>query len=180
MNRQRFFKISVSRGYGKTPYTTRWYWPEGWSKRAADRELRKVAAAFELQCQNGEVLNREQTREAARAAEQEAARLKTFRQYADGVFMPTKEASLSENARSSYRTFLDKHILPVIGDYLLVEITPAMISKLLLDFQKSGKAHASVIKLYNIINGVLEMAFLVSFIIARPIIHIPPWPAAWR
>ena len=157
---KRFFKISVSRGYGKSPYTTRWYWPDGWSRRAAERELVKVAAAFELQCENGEVFNREQTRAAAKAAEQEAAKLKTFRQYADGVFMPTKEASISENARSSYRMFLDKYILPVIGDSLLVEITPAMISKLLLDFQKGGKAHASVIKLYNIINGVLEMAFL--------------------
>ncbi len=169
---KRFFKISVSRGYGKTPYTTRWYWPDGWSKRAAERELVKVAAAFELLCENGEVFNREQTRAAAKAAEQEAAKLKTFRQYADGVFMPTKEASISENARSSYRMFLDKYILPVIGDSLLVEITPAMISKLLLDFQKGGKAHASVIKLYNIINGVLEMAFLDDSIPINPMLKV--------
>ena len=34
---KRFFKISVSRGYGKSPYTMRWYWPDGWSKRTAER-----------------------------------------------------------------------------------------------------------------------------------------------
>ena len=36
---KRFFKISVSRGYGKSAYTTRWYWPDGWSKKAAEREV---------------------------------------------------------------------------------------------------------------------------------------------
>ena len=169
---KRFFKISVSRGHGKTPYTTRWYWPDGWSKRAAERELVKVAAAFELQCEKGEILNREQTKAAERAAAQEAAKLKTFRQYADGVFMPTKEATLSENARSSYRMNLERHIYPVIGDTLLVEITPAMISKLLLDFQKSGRAHATTIKLYNVLNGVLEMAFLDDSIPINPMLKV--------
>lgn len=112
---RRFFQISVSRGYGKAPYKTRWYWPDGWSKRTAEREAAKQAAAFELACKNGEVLNRAQEREKAAQEAAEAAKLKTVRQYADGVFMPTKEATFSENARSSYRMFLDKHILPVLG-----------------------------------------------------------------
>lgn len=43
---RRFFQIAVSRGYGKAPYKMRWYWPEGWSKRTAERELKKVAAEF--------------------------------------------------------------------------------------------------------------------------------------
>ena len=55
---KRFFKISVSRGYGKSAYTTRWYWPDGWSKKAAEREVNKVAAEFELRCSKGEILNR--------------------------------------------------------------------------------------------------------------------------
>ena len=42
---RRFFQISVSRGYGKSPYKTRWYWPDGWSKRTAEREAAKQAAA---------------------------------------------------------------------------------------------------------------------------------------
>lgn len=86
---KRFYKISVSRGYGVTPYTMRWYWPEGWSKRAAERELKKVAAEFELRCDQGEVLNRAE--EKAKEAEEraEAAKLRTVRQYATGVYMPT-------------------------------------------------------------------------------------------
>ena len=169
---RRFFQISVSRGYGKSPYKTRWYWPDGWSKRTAEREAAKQAATFELACQNGEVLNRAQAKEKAAQEAAEAAKLKTVRQYADGVFMPTKEATFSENARSSYRMFLDRHILPVLGEYLLTEVTPAMISKLLVDFQKAGYAHATAVKLYNILNGVFEMAFLDDSIPMNPMLRV--------
>ena len=169
---RRFFQISVSRGYGKAPYKTRWYWPDGWSKRTAEREAAKQAAAFELACKNGEVLNRAQEREKAAQEAAEAAKLKTVRQYADGVFMPTKEATFSENARSSYRMFLDKHILPVLGDVLLVEVSPAMISKLLIDSQRAGYAHATAVKLYNILNGIFEMAFLDDSIPMNPMLKV--------
>lgn len=169
---RRFFQICVSRGYGNAPYKTRWYWPDGWSKRTAEREAAKQAAAFELACKNGEVLNRAQEREKAAREAAEAAKLKTVRQYADGVFMPTKEATFSENARSSYRMFLDKHILPVLGDVLLVEVSPAMISKLLIDFQRAGYAHATTVKLYNILNGIFEMAFLDDSIPMNPMLKV--------
>ena len=169
---RRFFQICVSRGYGKSPYKTRWYWPDGWSKRTAEREAAKQAAAFELACKNGEVLNRAQEREKAAQEAAEAAKLKTVRQYADGVFMPTKEATFSENARSSYRMFLEKHIFPVLGDVLLTEVTPAMISKLLVDFQRAGYAHATAVKLYNILNGVFEMAFLDDSISMNPMLKV--------
>ena len=168
-NGRRFFQISVSRGYGKAPYKTRWYWPDGWSKRTAEREAAKQAAAFELACKNGEVLNRAQEREKAAQEAAEAAKLKTVRQYADGVFMPTKEATFSENARSSYRMFLDKHIFPVLGDVLLTVVTPAMLQKLLVDFQRAGYAHATAVKLYNILNGLFEMAFLDDSLPMNPV-----------
>jgi len=169
---KQFFQISVSRGYGKAPYKMRWYWPDGWSKRSAEREAAKQAAAFELKCHSGEVLTRAETKEKEAQEAAEAAKLKTVRQYADGVFMPTKEATFSENARSSYRMFLDKHILPVLGDTLLTEVTPAMITKLLVDFQKAGYAHATTVKLYNILNGVFEMAFLDDSIPMNPMLKV--------
>lgn len=86
--------------------------------------------------------------------------------------MPTKEAAFSENTRSSYRMFLDKHILPILGSALLTEVTPAMITKLLIDFQKAGYAHATAIKLYNILNGVFEMAFLDDSIPMNPMLKV--------
>lgn len=169
---RRFFKITVSRGRGQSPYTTRWYWPDGWSKRAAERELAKQAAAFELACSRGEVLTRADIRRKEAEEQAEAAKLKTVRQYADGVYMPTKETTLSENARSSYRMFLDWHILPVLGNTLLTEVTPAMLTKLLVDFQRTGKSHATCVKLYNILNGLFQMAFLDDSIQINPMLKV--------
>ena len=176
---EKFYLICVSRGHGKAPYKRRWYVPTGWSKKTAEREAAKQAALFEAACKNGEVLNRAEKKEQERlAAEEEArrlaeaAKLKTVRQYADGVYMPTKEVNFSENTRSSYRMFLDKHILPVLGDFLLVDVTPAMITKLLVDFQKTGKSHASTIKLYNILNGIFQMAFLDDSIPINPMLKV--------
>ena len=169
---RRFFQIAVSRGYGLTPYTKRWYWPDGWSKRSVERELKKVAAEFERACGAGEVLNRAQEKERAEAKAAEAAKIKTVRQYAQSVFMPTKEATFSEQARSSYQMFLDRHILPVIGDVLLVDVTPAIIQKLLIDYQRAGYAHASAVKLYNILRGLFEMAFLDDSIPISPMLKV--------
>ena len=39
-----FYEISVSRGRGKSRLTRRWYPPEGWSRKAIERELAAVAA----------------------------------------------------------------------------------------------------------------------------------------
>lgn len=169
---RRFFKITVSRGRGQSPYTTRWYWPDKLSKRAAERELAKQAAAFELACSRGEVLTRADIRRKEAEEQAEAAKLKTVRQYADGVYMPTKETTLSENARSSYRMFLDRHILPILGDTLLTEVTPAMLTKLLVDFQRTGKSHATCVKLYNILNGLFQMAFLDDSIQINPMLKV--------
>lgn len=169
---KRFFQISVSRGYGKAPYKKRWYWPDGWSKRTAEREAAKVAAEFERACAAGEVMNRAQEKEKAAQEAAEAAKLKTVRQYVDGVFMPTKETTFSENARSSYRMFLDKHILPALGDMLLVDVSPAILTKLLVDYQRRGYANASAVKLYNIMNGVFTMAFLDDSIKLNPMLKV--------
>ena len=67
-----FYKISVSRGYGKAPFTMRWYAPEGYSRRTLERELRKAVAEFERACAAGEVETR-QDRKAREKREAEEA-----------------------------------------------------------------------------------------------------------
>lgn len=156
-NEQRVFRFSVSRGHGKTPYTMRWRCPSTWAMKTAEREARKAAAEFERRCKAGDVLNREQKKEKAAQEAAEAAKLKTFKTYANGIFMAKKRQKLTENGRASYEMYFDRHIFPVIGDFLLVEITPAMIDKLIDDYQQNH-AHASTIKLWNILNGVFKMA----------------------
>ena len=175
---RRFWKISVSRGYGKTPYTTRFYWPEGWSKRATESRLKSFAGEFEQKCNNGEVLNREQQKELDRIAAEEAAQaaaekalLKTVKQYASSVFMPKKEQSISENTRLSYWSNLNEHIFPAFGDCLIKDVSTAMINALLLEFQKTH-SYGSAVKVYNICNGIFGMAFRDDTIPINPMLKV--------
>ena len=44
-----FYEISVSRGRGKSRLTRRWYPPEGWSRKAIERELERMPKVEEFQ-----------------------------------------------------------------------------------------------------------------------------------
>lgn len=47
-----------------------------------------------------------------------------------------------------------------------------MLRKLLLDYQKKGYAHSSCVKLYNILNGVFDMAFQDDSIETNPMLKV--------
>ena len=76
-----FYEISVSRSRGKSRLTRRWYPPEGWSRKAIERELAAVAAEFERQSDAGEVISRAEHREREAQKAAEAAKILTLRQY---------------------------------------------------------------------------------------------------
>ncbi len=163
-----FYEISVSRGRGKSRLTRRWYPPEGWSRKAIERELASVAAEFERQSDAGEVISRAEQKDREAQAAAEAAKILTFRQYGERVFMPSKTITMSENSRSNYQGYLDKKIYPALGDLKLPEITPAQITALLLDIQAEGKAHSTVIKVYTILHSFFKMAYLGDMIDRNP------------
>ena len=163
-----FYEISVSRGRGKSRLTRRWYPPEGWSRKAIERELAAVAAEFERQSDAGEVISRAEQKDRDAQAAAEAAKILTFRQYGERVFMPSKTVTMSENSRSNYQGYLDKKIYPALGDLKLPEITPAQITALLLDIQAEGKAHSTVIKVYTILRSFFKMAYLGDMIDRNP------------
>lgn len=163
-----FYEISVSRGRGKSRLTRRWYPPEGWSRKAIERELAAVAAEFERQSDAGEVISREEQRGREAQAAAEAAKILTLRQYGERVFMPSKTITMSENSRANYQGYLDKRIYPALGEIKLPEITPAQISALLLDIQSEGKAQATVMKVYTILHSFFKMAYLGDMIDRNP------------
>ena len=163
-----YYEINVSRGRGKSRLTHRWYVPDGWSRKAIERELAAVAAEFERQCDTGEVISRAERREQAAQEAAEAAKILTFRQYGERVFMPSKTVTMSENSRANYQSYLDKKIYPALGDFKLPEITPAQISALLLGIQADGKAHSTVIKVYTILHSFFKMAYLGDMIDRNP------------
>jgi integrase len=163
-----FYEISVSRGRGKSRLTRRWYVPDGWSRKAIERELAAVAAEFERQSDAGEVISRAEQREREAQEAAQAAKILTLRQYGERVFMPAKTITMSENSRANYQSYLDKKIYPAIGDMKLPEITPAQISALLLSIQSEGKAHATVIKVYTILHSLFKMAYLGDMVSRNP------------
>ena len=163
-----FYEIRVSPGRGKPQFTTRWYPPEGWSRKAIDRELAKVAAEFERRCLAGEILTRSQQKEQEEEARRAAAKILTLRQYGELVFMPSKTVTISENSRTSFQGFLDSWIYPALGDVKLAEITPAQVSALFLSMQSQGKAHATVVKCYTILNSLFKMAYMDDSIDRNP------------
>lgn len=165
---RRFYKIRVSRGREKGYLSTRWYPPEGWSRKAIERELAKQAAEFERKAQAGEVISREEQAEIDRQQAIEAAKIKTFRQYGEGVFMPTKAVTMSENGRNTYQGILDRWIYPALGELKLPEITPAEISALLLSMQAAGKAQATCVKAYTVLKSLFKMAHLADLIDRNP------------
>lgn len=165
---QVFYEISVSRGRGKSRLTRRWYPPEGWSRKAIERELQAVAAEFERQSDAGEVISRAEQRDREALAAAEAAKILTLRQYGERVFMPSKSITMSENSRANYQSYLDKKIYPALGDVKLPEITPAQLTALLLDIQAEGKAHSTVIKVYTILHSFFKMAYLGDMIPRNP------------
>lgn len=163
-----FYEIQVSRGRSRSRLTSRWYPPEGWSQKAIDRELAKVATEFERRCDNGEAISRAEQKEKDLLQKQEAAKIQTLRQYGERVFMPAKTVTISENSRSSFQGNLDRWIYPALGEMKMPDITAANISALLLDMQAQGKAHATCIKVYTVLKSLFKMAYLSDIIQKNP------------
>ena len=114
-----FYEISVSRGYGKSPYTMRWDRPEGLAAKTVKARLQAVAFEFEQDCKNGKV----KTRKERKAEEEEAARKKilearnkmTFQRFCEEKFLPDLRLRCSEHTIYNYQLQLKKHIYPDIG-----------------------------------------------------------------
>jgi len=163
-----FYEISVSRGRGLSRLTSRWYPPAGWSQKAIDRELVKVAAEFERKVKAGEVITRQEEKAQSHQKALEAAQIKTLKQYGESVFMPALAIRCAENTRTSYQGNLDNWIYPTLGDFKLPEISAANITALLLSMQAQNKSHSTVIKVYTILQGMFKMAYMADLIDRNP------------
>ena len=151
---KRFWKIQVSRGHGKTPYSTRFYWPvktdgSPVAKRAAEAQLRRFVSGYEKQCKDGEMLTRAEAKqkaaEEAAAAAAEAAKIRTLKQYGEQVFIPAKKVDCAKKTVAYYKSALENHVYPAFGDCPMPEITSAQLSAFFLKKQSSDLSHSTVI-----------------------------------
>ena len=118
-----YYEITVRRGRSQPRLYSRWYPPEGWSQKAIDRELTKVAAEFERQCKAGDVISRKERQERDAQEAAEAALIQTVKQYAERVFMPAKTVTMSENSRASFQSVLNTWVYPAIGEKKLPDVS---------------------------------------------------------
>ena len=152
------YKVQASNGRGRR-VTRSWKPQEGWSAKTIRRELNKFAANLEQELERGAVVTKREQIQQAAAAELEKAKLKTVKQYGDMVFMAIKEPSLSENTKHCYRNALDKHIYPIIGDLLIENVTPSMITALLAENQKQVLKKSSLDKYWIVMSVLFKMAY---------------------
>ena len=162
-----FYEIFASYGRGHQ-LTRRWYPPEGWSQKAIDRELAKVAAEFERQFREGILTTsaEKRAREAQKAAEEE--KILTIKQYGEQVFMPALILRCSENTRSNYQGNLNNWVYPRLGGKKLTDVSAAEINALLLEMQSMGKAQASCVKVYTILQSLFKSAYRQDMIEKNP------------
>ena len=171
---RRYWKISVSRGYGKSPYVTQFYWPmkkdgSPVARSSAEAARDKFMVEFESQCKAGLILNREEQKAKQAAERAEAAKIKTFRQYGEQVFMPAKQITCAEKTRKYYQNALENHLYPVFGDYPLPDITSAQLSAFFLSKQASELSHSTVLGIYVTANQLFEMASMEDAIERNPL-----------
>ena len=163
-----YYEIRVSMGRGKSYLSSRWYVPEGWSKKSIEKELAKQSAEFERKCKAGEVLSRSDKK--AMQAEKEAAEASvlTFKQYGEKVFMPAKKITTAEKTRDYYQYALNSHLYHEFGSYKLSELSPAMINAYLLRLQESDLSHATITGIYRTLGQLLKSAYLDDLIDRNP------------
>ena len=170
------YQIKVSRGRDKltgkqlTPFTTTYTPPDGWSKKAVERDLIRFMGEFEAACKRGEVLTKEQ--EKARAIEQieqakreqaEQERKPTFTRY---IEMYIKEkAAFAPGTLENYRTALQR-AAAVFGEMKMEDITNLTVKQYINDLQANGKnqfngkplAHKTILKHYIVLHALFENA----------------------
>jgi len=158
--------------YDGKEYYKYWEIPEGWSKRAIEREIKKLDTAFTEAVHKGEVLRRQDRKALAEQKAYEESQKITFENYVNTVYMPQKTIINAENTRDSYQSNLDHYIFPAIGKCKIADIKPAQISALLLDMQKLGRAISSVIKVYGLLNNIFKTAYLDDTITVNPMYKV--------
>ena len=171
------YQIKVSRGRDKltgkqlTPFTMTYTPPEGWSKRAIERDLQKVMGEFEAACNRGEILTKEETkeklkadREAEKKAREEEEKHPTFKRYSE-IYLAEKKPVFAAGTYENYSHALER-ACKTLGDRKLHDIEMLDIKKYITAMQTSGAneltgkpyAHKTIVKHYIVLRSMFENA----------------------
>lgn len=170
-----FWQITISRGRSRAAVTRRFYWPQGMTRRKAEKALQQAVVDFEREVAEGKAFSRAERKKLAEAEALQAAQRRSVAAYAD-IYLHEKRRLVASGKMSpatveSYQAFFDLHILPKIGSCLLAEVTVPQLRELVLSFSENH-AQSSTVKLHAILNGLFSAAFRDELIATNPMLKV--------
>lgn len=165
---QTYYEIRVYRKSDQKQLSMNWYIPEGWSKKAIDKELAKQSAQFEISVNNGTYKTKKETKLEQKRALEEEQKIYTLERFFSEVYLPKITLNLAEQTRYSYSQLASDHILPVIGKKKITDITTADLSSLFLSLQQGEFKHSTIIKIYSVASQLFKTAYNLDIIDKNP------------
>ena len=157
------YDVAVKDGAGHR-IMKRWKPKPGISQKNADRQAWAFADKLERDFKEGKVQNRAEKK----AAEEAEARILSVRKYADEIYLPQLAIHAAPTSVDGYKRACKLTIYPAIGDIKITDVTHQQINSMLQEYQASGKAISSVIKLYTVTQGIFKAAFRDEVIMINP------------
>ena len=93
----------------------------------------------------------------------------TFAEYVETVWLPAKQVEVSTLA--AYRSYLDKHFIPVFGRRPMGKILPSEVQRWVTTATEHGLAAASVRKYHTMLHSVFERALRDRVVTFNPCAH---------
>ena len=103
---------------------------------------------------------------------EEKKKILTFKEYADLWLRSDVPALCKKSTAENYRGFLNKHILPVFGNFKVTDINRGKVKNFLLEMVGSGYSRSYADQLKNVISGVLNKAVDDEVIQANPALQL--------
>lgn len=167
------YEIRASRKRGQGQKSSTWVAPAGWSQKAIDRELAKIAADLDRGVKSGEILTRTEQIEKDKAAAEEAAKIKTVRQYGDGIYIPGKQGSCAYRTIEYYKATLARYIYPAIGDMKMTEVKTVILKNIILKAQNDGYSYSTIRGIYLTLAQMFDQANADDVIEVNPMAKVP-------
>ena len=93
----------------------------------------------------------------------------TFAEYVETVWLPSKQVETSTMA--AYRSYLDKHFIPVFGRRPMGKILPTEVQRWVTAATETGLSAASVGKYHTMLSSVFERALVDRVVTFNPCAH---------
>lgn len=152
------YQIRAKRVRGQSQKSINWIAPAGWSQTAIDRKLSDIAGDLDRGVKAGEILTRAEQKAKEKAAAEEAAKIKTVRQYGDSIYIPGKEGECAYRTVEYYKATLERYIYPVIGDVKMVDVRPVVLKGIIQKAQNKGFSYSTVRGIFLTLSQLFDQA----------------------